>query len=285
MSTKDNKDFEKPSPIYVVSGGTGVSGVQLVETVLVQFPDIEVKIIKIPHVREKKQIEDLLQKMSATGGIIVHTMVDDNLRKTLLDLVKDKNLTAIDLMGPLIDLLSETLNQKPASKPGLYRKLHKDYFERVDAINFTVNHDDGMNLQDLQFADIVLTGVSRCGKTPLSIYLSVLGWKVANVPLVMGIPLPKELYQIDRRRVFGLSIEYEQLLKYRKEREKSFGITGASDYTNQKKVFEEIEEAIKIFKKGGFSVIPITNKPLESSADVIIKIITARFPENVSESR
>jgi regulator of PEP synthase PpsR (kinase-PPPase family) len=156
--------------------------------------------------------------------------------------------------------------------------LHKDYFERVDAITFTVNHDDGMNLKDLKLADIVLTGVSRCGKTPLSIYLSVLGWKVANVPLVQGISAPKELYEIDRRRVFGLSIEYEQLLKYRKEREKSLGVGGASLYAKPKMVFAEIEEAIKIFKKGGFSIIPITNKPLESSADEIIKTISVRFP-------
>jgi len=280
MGRKHNEDFEMPAPIYVVSGGPGLSGVQLVETVVVQFPDIEIPIIKIPHVRTKKQIEDLLVKISTTGGIIVHTMVNDNLRKTLLDLVKDKNLTAIDLMGPLIGQLSETLNQKPEGKPGLYRKLHKDYFDRVEAINFTVNHDDSMNLKDLQFADIVLTGVSRSGKTPLSIYLSVLGWKVANVPLVQGIPVPQELYQIDRKRVFGLSIEYEQLLTHRKEREKTLGVAGVSNYTKHNKVFEELEEAKKIFKKGGFSIISITNKPLESSADEIIKIITARFPEN-----
>ncbi len=278
MDTKNNKNSSiKPPPIYIVSGGSGTSGKQIVETVLAQFPRTQVPVIKIAHVREMGQIKDAVSRVLDTGGTIVHTLVDNKLREALVHLGKEQNIVTIDLVGTLLGRLAEVLGQKPVEQPGLYRQLRQDYFDRIEAIEFAVAHDDGQKPQDLHLADILLIGVSRCGKTPISMYLAVKGWKVANVPLVMDFPLPEELYKIDRRRVIGLSIEYEHLINHRKKRQKRMGITGPLTYTKPSSVFEELEAARKIYQKGGFHVISVTAKPIETIADEIIELITGSF--------
>jgi hypothetical protein len=138
-------------------------------------------------------------------------------------------------------------------------------------------HDDGKNPQDWPLADMVLVGVSRAGKTPLSMVLSVLGWKVANLPLVLGLPLPPELFQLDRRRVIGLNIEPGQLLIHRQQRQRRLGAPGPSAYTDPVAIYEEAEAARQVFQRGGFSVIDVTDKPIETSADEIIELITHRL--------
>ncbi|HAM53150.1 MAG TPA: transcriptional regulator [Nitrospiraceae bacterium] len=265
----------RPPPIYIVSAGSGASGEQIVETVLAQFPQIQVPIIKIAHVRQKEQIEDAVVEAVTTGGTIVHTLVNNDLRKALIHSGKKQNVETIDLMGPLLDRLTEVLGREPLGQAGLYRQLHQAYFDRIAAIEFTVGHDDALEPQDLSLADIVLLGVSRCGKTPLSMYLAVQGWKVANIPIVLGIPLPHQLREIDRHRVIGLSIDYEQLMIHRKRRQERMGITGPSPYTKPSMVLEELEAAQKIYKEGGFRVITVTNKPVETIADEVIGLITS----------
>jgi hypothetical protein len=156
-----------PPPIYIVSGGTGASGQQLVHTVLVQFPDSKVPLHTVPHVRQVQQIEDVVAQAAASGGTIVHTLVDAHLRAALVRLSGEHGMVSIDLMGDLLFRLADVLEQEPIGHPGLYRHLHKAYFERVSAIEFSMAHDDGMSPQDWPQAQIVLAGVSRVGKTPL----------------------------------------------------------------------------------------------------------------------
>lgn len=268
-----------PSPIYIVSGGAGASGEQLVHTVLAQFPESPVPVKTVAHIRQIEQIEEVVEKASVTGGTIVHTLVDARLRKALIRLSKKRNVAAIDLMGPLISRLSDLLGKEPLGHPGLYRQLHKAYFDRVAAIEFTVAHDDGKNPEDLPLAEIVLIGISRTGKTPLSMYLSMLGWKTANVPLVMGLSPPSELFQLDRRRVIGLVVEPGQILAHRLHRQRRLDRLGkieSSFYVNPKAVYEEAEAARQIFKQGGFTVIDATDKPIETSADQIVELMTQR---------
>lgn len=220
-------------------------------------------------------IESVIKKVSKTGGIIVHTMVNHKLRKQLVTFARKEKIVVIDLMGSLIDQIADIVKQKPKGKPGLYRIRRHDYFKRVEAINFTVAHDDGIRTEDLCLADIVLTGVSRCGKTPLSMYLAVQGWKVANVPLVMGIKLPDELFQIDKCKVIGLTIDYEHIMSHRKKRHESLGLIGQSNYISPTSVHEELEYAKKIFKKGKFHIVNVTQKPVESIADEVITIVNS----------
>ncbi|MGA1824035.1 MAG: pyruvate, water dikinase regulatory protein [bacterium] len=264
-----------PPLIYIVSGGTGACAELLVHTVLVQFPKRQVSVKTIASVRQIAQIEDVIGKAKTTGGIIVHTLVDINLRTVLIKLAHEKNIIAIDLMGPLLSHLSNLLGQESCGHPGLYRQLHQAYFDRVEAIEFTMAHDDGLNPQGWPEAEIMLIGVSRVGKTPLSIYLSVLGWKVANTPLILGLPVPQELYQLDSRRVIGLDIDISQLQKHRQKRQNHLRITGAFDYSDSIKIKEELEFARHVFQKGGYSVINVSQKPIETSSNEVIEIITS----------
>lgn len=263
-------------PVFIVSGGLGTSGEQVVRTALAQFQENHASVIIVPHVYHAEQIEEIVERAVTESGIIVHTLVDADLRSLLLDLAHARNITAIDLIGPLLMQLTRLLQQKPLGQPGLYRQLHEDYFKRIEAIEFTVAHDDGLKPHELGQAEIVLTGVSRVGKTPLSMYLSTRGWQVANVPLVPDIAPPPELFQIDRGRVVGLDIEPDQLLTYRQLRQQRIGAGRSSAYTDIRAIYDELEFAHEIFRRGGFGVIDITNKPIEESADDVIARITRR---------
>jgi hypothetical protein len=268
--------MQQSHTIIIVSGGVGASGEQLVHTVLAQFPDRPVQVITISNVRFENQIEEAIERARVSGATLVHTMVDEKLRASLVSLATRQGVAAFDFMGPLLMHLTQVLGRPPAGQPGLYRKLNKAYFDRVGAIEYTLAHDDGQKPETWSQAEIVLVGVSRSGKTPLSLYLSVLGWSVVNVPLVMGLDLPPELFQLDRRRVIGLKIEAGQLLAFRQQRQQRLGVAGPSDYTNPEKIYEELQNAVNIFRRGGFLVIDVTDKPIETTADEIIRLITSQ---------
>lgn len=267
-------------PLYIVSGGTGACGDQIVQTILAQFPDHSLPVIIVPHVRHADQIAEIIQQASASGGAIVHTFVDGSMRTDLIEAARARNIPAFDLMGDLIVYLSTVLGRPPLGQPGLYRELNQPYFDRIEAIEFALYHDDGMNPQDLPQAEIVLTGVSRVGKSPLSMYLSVQGWKTANVPLVKDQPPLPELFQIERQRVFGLTIAPDTMRAHRETRRQKLGTAHTAEYINLSAIFDELEYAQTIFKKGGFTTIDVTHKPIESSADEIIQTINRRFPND-----
>jgi len=273
VSTKKAKKRETPPPVYVVSGGSGASGQQIVETTLAQFPALQVPVIVRNYVRNLKQLEIAVTEAEGDGGTVVHTLVDGRLRKELLRLGGKHGVVTIDLMGPLLEQVTDQTGAKPLGQPGLYRTLRKEYFDRVEAIDFAMSHDDGSRPEEIPSADVVILGVSRCGKTPLSMYLAVHGWKVANIPIIKEIPPPGDLFRIDRRKVFGLSIGHNRLLEFRKKREEQMGT--ATAYSNPSAVFEELEVAGRLYRKGGFTVIEVTDKPIEITAAEIIKFITS----------
>jgi len=268
-----------PPPVYVVSGGSGASGEQVVHTVLAQFPDSQVPVVTFAHVRDQAQIAPIVAQAAAAGAIVVHTLVDSALRAALIAGAQEQGVAHVDLMGDLISRLSDVLGREPLAHPGLYRELHRAYFDRVSAIEFSMAHDDGLKAQDWPQAEIVLTGVSRVGKTPLSMYLAVLGWKVANVPLVPGVPPPPELFQLDARRVFGLTMEPGQLLFHRKRRQRHLIAPGLDDYVDPERIAQELDMAREVFRRGGFTVIDVTDKPIETTADQILDRIARRFAD------
>jgi hypothetical protein len=265
------------APVYIVSGGTGASGAQLVNTILAQFPDSEVPVETIVHVRTAEQIDKILAKASKTGGIVVHTLVDGRLRDALIKSAGVRNVPAIDLMGDLIIRLSNMLGREPEGRPGLYRRLNKQYFDRIEAIEFAITHDDGQNIDEIDQADVVLVGVSRVGKTPITMYLAMLGWKVANVPFIPGQSSPQKLKEVDKGRVIGLTIDAEHLVSYRRIRHRKLGIEGQASYTDLMQVFEEVEESFEFFRRNGYSIMDVTDRPLEASADEVLEIISGRF--------
>lgn len=266
-----------PAPIYIVSGGRGIAGNNLVQSLLIQYPENEIPVIIVPHITNEDQIFDIIMKAKTDGGLIAHTMVNPDLRKQMNEICVKFGVRFVDLMGSLADYLDESLDVEPLKYPGLYRKLNQQYFDRIDSIEFTLSHDDGMSPQRLNNAEIVLTGVSRAGKTPLSVYLAMYGWKVANVPLINGIQPPKELFEIDPLRVFGLHIGAIQLIAHRKKRLLSWNNNENESYVDERKVREEIRNAMFTFDKGGFSILNVSNKPIESTANEILNIMSKRF--------
>lgn len=266
-----------PAPIYVVSGGRGIAGNNLVQSLLIQYPDNKVPVEIIGRVSDEDQIFDIIMKAKADGGLIAHTMVDPILRMKINELCGEFGVAEVDLMGKLADYLDETLSVEPLQHPGLYRELNHQYFDRIESIEFTLSHDDGMSPQRLREAEIILTGVSRAGKTPLSVYLAMYGWKVANVPLVPGVPPPDELFQVDPQRVFGLHIGASQLIAHRQKRLQSWNNHKNESYVDQRAVRDEIRKAMFVFDRGGFSVVNVSSKPIESTANEVLNLMAQRF--------
>jgi regulator of PEP synthase PpsR (kinase-PPPase family) len=262
--------------IHVASGGTGTSAMQVIRTALAQFDSLDTPVQVVPNIREIQEIERLVAEASAAGSLIVHTLVDAQLRQNLIDTAHGQRVDEIDLIGPLLSQFQLRLGRKPHEQPGLYRKLREHDIRRIEAIEFAVAHDDGQRADDLPQADIVLTGVSRVGKTPLSMYLSTMGWKVANVPLVLGINPPERLFQLDSRQVIGLTMDPGQLVLYRQRRQRHLGATSQTPYAEPFKLVEELEYANSIFRKNRFTVIDMTDRPIEESAHEILAAVMRR---------
>ncbi len=259
--------------MYIVSGGAGSSGEGIVNTVLAQFPESTVPTTTFGNVRDREQIEEIVGQAERTGATIVHTLVDERLRDILTASASSRNVSEVDLMGPLLKRLSSVLGRQPLGTPGLYRKLHEAYFARIAAIEYTLEHDDGQNPKGWPQADVVLVGVSRSGKTPLCIYLSVLGLKAANYPVVPGVSVPEELFLLDPKRVFGLIVDPDRLMKIREQRMARFGVSDQTLYSDPSTIEEEIRTAGRIFRRGGFRVIDMTDRTIEACASEILKRI------------
>lgn len=257
--------------IYIISGGVGASGEQLVNTVLAQFPEGAVEVVTVGNVREPEQVRAALREARAGDGLVVYTLVDPRLQEVMRAEENRLGVQALDLMSPLLDWVTQKTGEAPRGEPGYYRQLRREYFERIAAIDFSLAHDDGKNPAGWVEADAVLVGVSRVGKTPLSLYLAVLGWRVANYPLVPSIAVPVELDALDPQRVFGLTIEPGQLLQYRIQRQKRLGAPGSSAYVDPQAVYAELEAARTIFRRGRFVVIDMTDKTIEHGADEILR--------------
>jgi regulator of PEP synthase PpsR (kinase-PPPase family) len=275
----------RPRPIYIISGGKGITGNFLVQTVLAQFPRNKMSVKLISDVITVSAVEEAVAKAAAERGIIVHTMIDKRLRENLNRICREKNIRTIDMAGDLIDYITEELDEEPLNQPGLYRRLNIEYFDRLESIDFAISNDDGLNIHNLVNADIVLVGVSRTGKTPLSVYLAMHGWKVSNVPLVLGMAPPDELFRVDDRRVFGLTISMNQLIAHRRKRIQDFEHISRSDYVNPRSVRMELDFAHAVFKRGGFSVISVTHKPIESVANEVLELIFSRFEKKYHRRR
>ncbi|MEN9933522.1 MAG: hypothetical protein RLZZ387_101 [Chloroflexota bacterium] len=259
------------APIYIVSGGVGYCGEQLVHTVMAQFPVADVPIMTVPFVRRVEQVNEVVAQAAGSGGTIVHTLVAGLLRDALIHRCMEYGITQIDLMGPLIGRVRDVAAQEPLGVPDLYRQQQQSQLDRIAAIDYTLTHDDGLHPEGWRRADLVLLGVSRVGKTPTSIYLAVMGWKVANLPLIKDVRPPPELFEIDRRRVVGLTIGLEELIAHRTWRQQQFGHQmGGDEYVGALELSEELEWSDRLYRRGNFRVVDVTQKPVEAIAHEVI---------------
>lgn len=257
--------------VFIFSDGTGRTAEQALMAAMTQFPDSEVNIMLKGNIRNESEIKDYIREVAQQKGIIVHTLVSEKLREGLLRSARIHNIEAIDLMGPLLSRLSQYLENTPTGEPGLYFSLNQEYFKRIDAAQFAFTHDDGQRYYEYEKSEIVLVGVSRTFKTPLSIYLAYKGWFAANFPIVMGGEMPDELTNLPFGRVFGLTTQAHELSSLRLARQQYLG-GSTGDYSSLENVRRELTFAQKIFNKHEWPVIQVTNKPIEEIASEIIAV-------------
>jgi regulator of PEP synthase PpsR (kinase-PPPase family) len=258
--------------IFIVSDGTGRTAEQALSAALIQFSEVEVHLVKRPRVRTVHKVRHVVQEAKRAGAFIVHTLVTDHLREVMLRSGRRHNVDTIDLMGGLLGRLSEKFSVSPAEKPGLFGQLNKSYFRRIETMEFAFRHDDGQRVKELNKAEIVLLGVSRTFKTPLSIYLAFKGWFVGNVPIILGGELPAVINALSPAKVFCLDTNARALSELRKARQSYLG--GAiGDYDKFEHVRMELMYARNIFSKQPlWPIINVTNKPIEEIASEILAI-------------
>lgn len=263
--------------VYVISDSSGETAVKMVEAAVMQFKPKNFEIKRYYDVSSEDEIRNILSEAKIKNGLVVYTLVMNNLSAFLEEEALRINVVCLDLIGPLIQMLSIYADEKPKQQPGLLHAIDEAYFKRVEAIEFAVRYDDGQDSRGLSKADIILIGVSRTSKTPLSMYLANKSYKVANVPLVPEVRFPDELLKADRRRLIGLIIDPEKLNRIRKERLKSMGINGQTSYTDLKRIREELEYAKETMHRLGCPIIDVTNKAVEETAAKIIDIYNRRL--------
>ena len=260
--------------IYLISDSTGETIDRIFLALKAQFKNIEYKVHSYSFTRTENQILKILEDAEKNeNSVILYTIVDNNLAKYLANVSDKKKIPCFGVLGNLILNFSKILNQKASHEPSGQHVLNEEYYDRIEAIQFTMNHDDGNLLNDIEKSDIILVGVSRTSKTPTSIYLANKGYKTSNIPLVNENSLPKKLRENPQVTcVVGLNTEPERLVDLRKNRMNSLKETENTKYTSIENIKKEIEEAKKTFRKYRWPSIDVTRKSVEETAASIIKI-------------
>ncbi len=267
--------------VVAISDSTGETAEAAGKAALAQFGQHDEAAVKtFSNVRTVDALETAVVAAQKIDALLVYTLVEKELRDAVRDLARTHGVRAVDLIGGLIRGLAEHLDKTPLSVPGLSHELDEEYFRRVAAVEFTVKHDDGKNPQNLGKADIVIVGISRASKTPLSNYIAHRGLKVANVPIVMGIPLPAQLDKVDPRRVFALTIDPVVLMKIRQARIESLRMSTDDDYGDLRQIRREINEAKRVFAAHpDWTLVDMSRKAVEEAASAIIETYRDRFAE------
>ena len=260
----------KKITIYALSDSLGETAEHVSRAVLKQFVEADYDIDIWPNVCTAEKIKEAVEKAQKEDAIIVFTLVVEELKLYLVEEAKKHNVTAVDIITPLLKPLMEHIGVMPKQEPGLLHRFDKQYFQKMDAIDFAVKYDDGKGISGIGKADIVLTGISRTSKTPLSMYLAKKNKRFANIPLVPEISPPKELLSINTKKIIGLYADPYYLINIRKERLKALGLKKTASYGQLERIIEELEYAEKFIRKIGCRKIDITNKAIEEIAGVIV---------------
>lgn len=257
--------------IYVLSDSVGETAELVIRAGLSQFTDGNHKINRVSYIEDTDIIDETLQTIKEDAGLIGYTLVDPKLRDHLNKEAKKLNIEVIDIMGPMMKVMERTFNKAPSLEPGPVYNLDTEYFKKIEAIEFAVKYDDGRDPRGIARADIVLIGVSRTSKTPLSQYLAHQRYKVANVPVVPEVDPPEELFTLDKSKCIGLKINSEKLNEIRKERLKALGLGDHATYATLKRIEEELKYFNQIVDRIGCDVIDVSYKAVEETANIIMQ--------------
>jgi hypothetical protein len=260
--------------IFLVSDGTGDTGSRFLEAALHQFEaGKQTGVRKFPLVRTREEVDACLQAAQPIHPVILHTVVNEPLRQYLEERCVSEGLLHLDMLGPLFGLLSNLFGAPPKGHAGALHEVNQRYFQRIEAIEFTLRNDDGRSTRDLHRADIVLLGVSRTSKTPTSVFLAQMGYKVVNIPIVLNMPLPEELSRVEPRRVVGLTINPFRLAEIRRTRMQRMGAF-EGDYADPISISLEVEYAESLFRRHRqWPVIDVTDRAIEETADQILNAV------------
>ena len=261
--------MEEPVAIHVVSDSLGETGEMVARAAAAQFEDGAFRIERLEKVTSAEQLRQIVRSHCGRHCIFFYTLVDRELCAEM-DRLRASGVNAVDLLSPAVDLVTDVTGFEPTHEVGAIRRTDADYFDRIEAMEFAVSHDDGRNAEGLFEADIVLIGVSRTSKTPLSMYLAFKGMRVANVPLAPHMTPPRELFDLDPRKVFGLVTSVDVLLDIRRQRMKEIGRV-VPGYAEREAVEEELEEARALMRRIGCLVVHTDNRAVEEAAQEIVR--------------
>jgi len=267
---------DHPNTIFVCSDSVGETAEAVVRATMRQFDANRMQVKRFGHIKSEEEIRELMEEAARTGTFVVYTLVLPELREMMrLEAVR-LQVHAVDIMGPVMEAFIHTFDSVPLQQPGLHR-LDRDYFRRVEAIEYAVKCDDGQHSSLWKEAELMLLGVSRTSKTPLSIFLAHKGYKVANYPLVPEVKPPDALFELPGERIIGLTIRPESLVNIRMERLKSMGLPADVNYASIKRVAEELEHAQSIYRKIGCRMIDVTDRAIEETAGTIMDVLRAEL--------
>lgn len=260
--------------IFAVSDSIGETAQQVAIAAASQFKDM-VEVTRIPYIKTLEDVEELIKEIEQyENKIIVSTIITVNVREYLTQKCVEKNISVINVLGQVLNVASSILNVMPDNNPGAMWKTDETYFKRIEAMEFAMQYDDSKDYRGLKNADVVLIGLSRTSKTPLSMYLANKGIKTINIPLMPEVEIPKELFEVDRKKIFGLLINPLQLIEIRKKRlDKFHRIPKEVEYASDARILEEYDFADKIIKRLGCKTIDITQRAIEDTALIILESI------------
>lgn len=271
------EDLQRALPIFVISDSTGETAEKVVRAALRQFRGHLVHVQLFGDVTSMDQLHVALRRCRGANGMLVTTLVSSDMRAAVKRFARDKRMRHIDLLGALLKAFEGYLDDEPAEVPGLLHEVDEQYFRRIEAVEFTVKADDGKEPRMLRQADIVLVGVSRTSKTPLSTFLAHKGFKVGNVPLVLDQPPPRQLFEVDQNKVYALTIDPEILRNIRDARLRAMGLGPGTNYSDLDYILAELEYARELYKGNPeWPIIDVTNKALEETAATIIRHVHDR---------
>lgn len=262
-----------PVSVHVLSDSLGETGEMVARAVVAQFELGDFHIERLPKVTSPSELRQMVGAHCGTDCIFLYTLVDPELCAAMEDLVRG-GVNGVDILGPSVAVLAKASGKRPHGEAGAVHRTDKEYFDRIEATEFAVMHDDGRNPQGLPDADIVLLGVSRTSKTPLAMYLAFKGYRVANVPLAPGVEPPSQLFELDPRKVYGLVTDAHTLIAIRNERMREMGAY-VPRYADRESVEVELEEARALMRRIGCIVVRTDNRAVEESAQEILRYLEA----------
>ncbi|MCC3373098.1 pyruvate, water dikinase regulatory protein [Cohnella sp. REN36] len=264
---------DRHKTIYVCSDAVGETAEAVAKATMRQFATAQVKIKRYGHVKEEDEVRAIIAEAAETGGFVAYTLVQPELRDTMREEAIRRGVRAVDVMGPMMQAFIDAFDDAPKYEPGLLHEMDDHYFRKIEAVEFAVRYDDGKDARGLLQAQVVLIGVSRTSKTPLSVFLAHKGIKTANYPLTPEVKPPEELFMSSDRLIVGLSMKPDRLLSIRAERLRALGLPVHAHYASFARIEQELRFAEEIMERLGCPVIDVTERAIEETAGLIMSLL------------